>query len=447
MNKSIKRVLRLPIRLALAVMFFTLATYLFGPIRWIKQWNGYEVATIALLLSYFVAFGLGYHYRVSRRRLSSLHGAWGGVTFEVQRWLGVLKYTIIINLLLTVGNAFLYTQVRSVSSLFSEMLRGLTSPSAVYYEKDASSRASSIIVWVTLLYSPMMYVTQFQSLYLFRKLKLSYKVMVVFTFMVEVARWLALGTNKGLFDIVLLFGANYVIKIMRFYSIGQERTRKNRKRNVIILFICVAAVIAFFAFFGKAMSARVGGAYDPDNFSRYPYSLIPKEFRVLAEKFDSYLVQGYDHLEEIIEHCKFKWTFGVGNSRFLMDSIRRISGLNLTPRTYPYQLQAFGVDPLVSWHSAYAWFASDLTFFGIIPLMFFAGSFFARLCMDVVLNEYPVAMTLFYLMVLMIVNASCTNYVLAYSNGFIGFWVLFFIYWLKKKVVFKIGRLRLSIRS
>jgi len=38
---------------------------------------------------------------------------------------------------------------------------------------------------------------------------------------------------------------------------------------------------------------------------------------------------------------------------------------------------------------------------------------------------------LLYLMVLMVVNASCTNYVLAYTNGFVGFWGLFAIRWLQ----------------
>ena len=145
-------------------------------------------------------------------------------------------------------------------------------------------------------------------------------------------------------------------------------------------------------------------------------------------------------MEKIIENCEFQWTFGAGNSRFLMDALEKL-GIFLEERTYPYQLAQYNVDPLASWHSAYAWFASDLTFVGVIFLMFAAGHYMCGLARDVITKEDPVAMALLYLMIMMVTNASCTNYVLAYTNGFLGFWGLFILRIIQKK------RIRFLIRK
>ena len=75
------------------------------------------------------------------------------------QWTKFLRVTIYVNLFLTVGNALLYGGVGSVTDLFMKAIQGLTSPSEVYYAKDASSRAGSLIVWITFAYSPVMYIT------------------------------------------------------------------------------------------------------------------------------------------------------------------------------------------------------------------------------------------------------------------------------------------------
>ena len=62
-----------------------------------------------------------------------------------------------------------------------------------------------------------------------------------------------------------------------------------------------------------------------------------------------------------------------------------------------------------------------------------------NLVREVLLENNPISLALLYLMFLSMVNISCTNYVLAYTNGFIGFWGLF-IYRLIKKNNIKFKR-------
>ena len=421
----------LPLWFSMLVMWFTLFIYIAGPVRWIDKWDVFELITILLLVLYFIAFAVGYLVRSKRL----------GKTAKIEEklcehvnWEKFLRVSIWINLFLTISNAQIYSSTTDLFSLFGQAIKGIISPASVYYGKDASSRMGSVAVWLTFLYSPAMYVTWFLSIYKFKSLEKKEQIAVVFTFIVELARWLSVGTNKGLFDIVLLFVTFYLVLCMHYLGRRDFKTDANRlliKRITIVVF---ALLILFFVFFGVALSARVHGQYNEANYANFPYNLVPKGMRFLVDKAVNYLVHGYNNMEKIIENCEFKWTFGLGNSRFSMQVFNMLFGVDLTERTYPYQLQNFGVDPLVSWHSAYSWFASDLTFAGVIGLMFLAGYYMCGVAHDVIYKKDPVAMALLYLMILMVVNASCTNYVLAYTNGFAGFWGLVAVRWLQYHV-------------
>ena len=434
-----KKAIMYPLKISLIVMFFTVFVYLFGPIKWIDSDNIYEIICILLIVSYILSFAFGY-YLTAKKKLKLVYQKNDINNYcDHLKWIKILSITIFINLILTIGEAFIYADVTSIGSLWSKMIQGLFSPSSVYYSKDASSRADSIIVWISFFYSPLMYVTNVLSLYFFRRLKIYQKCIVITTFAIETMRWLAVGTNKGLFDIVLLFVSIYIIKRTQANTYQNKyKNKMARKKTRRMLVLILILIFAFFTFFTTAISSRVNGEYSEENFQSFPYNLIPENYRLFVEKFDSYLVQGYDNFEKIIENCSFNWTYGFGNSRFLSSVIDRIFNVDITSQTYPYQLQNYGVDPLISWHSAYAWFASDLTFGGIIILMFLAGKLLASLTADIIRNHNPISMALFYLMILAVFNASCTNYVLAFTNGFMGFWSLLVIYGLYTKGIFRL---------
>lgn len=419
----------IPLWFSMLVMWMTLFIYVAGPIRWIDSWNIAEFLTILLLVLYFLAFAAGYLFHSRKNSLKSIQQT---NLSDTDVWKKILRVAIWINLFLTVTNAQIYSSTTDIFSLFGQAIKGIISPSVVYYGKDASSRMGSIAVWITFFYSPIMYITMFLSVFKFTLLEKKEKIAVVFTFVTEMARWLSVGTNKGLFDILLLFLTFLLVFCMHFIGRKECMTEKNKivlKRFAIIVLV---ALLLFFFFFSIAISSRVNGAYEEERYSSFPYNLIPRGMRFFVDKAVFYLTHGYNNMARIIENCEFKWTFGFGNSRFAMQVVNMVLGIDLTNRTYPYQLQNYGVDPLVNWHSAYSWIASDITFVGIIALMFLAGYYMCGLAHDVINHVDPVAMALLYLMIMMVTNASCTNYVLAYTNGFSGFWGLVCIRWLQK---------------
>lgn len=416
------RAVQIPLIFSLLIMFGTLFVFLWGPIPWITTWDWAAWVTVLLLILYFVAFAIGYLFCV--RKSEKIEDKEKPL-IDVEKVERLLKVTIYISFVLTIANAFLYSGASNIVELFQKMVVGLTDPDTAYFSKDASSRMGSVVVWITFFYSPILYLTNVAGLFLFKKLTILQKCCYCATLVVELMRWLAVGTNKGLFDIVLLFLFMYIMMIVMYMGNKEEHTEKNKKTIIYISVGVFAAIVLFFMYFNSAISARVGGAYKKEYFMDFPYNLVPEQLRFFLAKADSYLTQGYANMVKIIRNCEWKWTFGIGNSRFLMDCFERVFGIDMTLRTYPYQLAAYGVDPLASWHSAYAWFASDLSFVGIIPFMFGVGYFMCGLVRDVLKHKDMVALALLYLVFLSIVNASCTNYVLAYTNGFMGFWCLF----------------------
>ena len=430
---------RIPLKYSMAIMLGSLFFFIVGPIPWSDSKNLIDYMLLMLLLLYFISFAFGYYTKMMRGDCLKCEEK---ILYNEDKILKMLNYTLYINLIITILLALIYTNTTSVSALMNKMINGLLAPSEAYYSKDTSSRAGSIVVWLSLIYSPWLNITKVLGIFYFEKLKLHQQVVYIFSLVVEVMRWLAVGTNKGLFDIVILFVFYYMILKIKYHTADSDNKIRLHNKLFVLLILVVGVIIAFFTFFSIAISSRVGGIYHQNYFSSFPYNQLPVGVRFFVEKLDSYLTQGYKNFIIMIKKCEFRWTFGVGNSRFLMQIVNGIFGIDLTLRTYPYQLAAFGIDPLASWHSAYGWFASDLSIFGIIPFVFLVGRYTCDLVKDTICQEDPVSITLLYMVFLAIVNASCTNYILAYSGSFIPFIVLVILRFCRKHNIV-IGNYRL----
>lgn len=395
-------------------MLMVLLLFLFGPIPWSKEHDLLDFVGIFLLLSYFISFYKGYRNNIPNN-FNAIY-----VNRKFQRidnrkiTIRLLKVTIWISLIVTVLNAFEYAGVRSFSELFYKALYGLNNAAEVYYEKDVSSRAGTFIGFINLFFQPVVFWSLALSLFYFKDISILYKIIIVSTLSIELLRWFAIGTNKGLVDIIGLIISIAIIVKWKTPPAYIQKKRSLKER--IIFLLPFALIFLFLLYFTAAIDDRTDSSYTPSYFSSYPYNLIPVGLRSSVEHINSYLTQGYYNMLQCFKYCDFDWTCGIGNSRFLMGVFEGITGMNLFERTYPAQLQYFGVDPLASWHSAYSWFASDLTFFGIIPFMYFIGKCYAKVVCSAIAEADSISIVLFYFFVLAIANSSCTNYVLAYTN-------------------------------
>jgi hypothetical protein len=78
--------------------------------------------------------------------------------------------------------------------------------------------------------------------------------------------------------------------------------------------------------------------------------------------------QGYYHACRALD-IDFRWTKFLGSNGSLVALAERL-GIDVWNNTYMHRLQRDGIDEYAVWHSAYTWWAGDVTFYGV-PLLLF----------------------------------------------------------------------------
>lgn len=408
---------------------FTFLFFILGPIHWFEEEYGTDIFFFILIFSYFLFFYLG---GISAKSINMEIEQSEYYTDHSKKIHNYLKIAIFINFILTILNALQYSYTSSLSELLNKTLQAFTNPAVVYYDKlrqMSESSGTSLITLVTVFLAPVQFTAQFLSLYYFKKIGIIHRVVVIATLVIEALRWLSIGTNKGLFDIAFLVGSVFMVKILRakFFQINRIDYKTRQKSRMMFVSVVILVILAL-SFFSYTMATRVTSSVDY-LFQDFPYSLTPRFMRILVARADRYITQGYHHMRLILHYCDWTPLFGIGNSRYLISIVERLAGIDIISLTYPGKLEAvgIGVDAYANWHTAFVWFANDLSFIGVILLMFAVGRFYSRLLFESITKENPISMTLLFMVNCGLVNISCTNYTLAFSNMCMGFWGLFII--------------------
>jgi hypothetical protein len=133
--------------------------------------------------------------------------------------------------------------------------------------------------------------------------------------------------------------------------------------------------------------------------------------------------------------------FGIGNSVFLMGSIRRLFNVNLFQYTYQERMAYLGWDSLGNWHSFYVWVANDVHFVGTLLIMFLLGRYFGTICYHSISKKDPIASVLLCMMLMLFFYLPLNNKIFSYPPTFMAFWVLsaywFFKQWFAKNNISK----------
>lgn len=226
----------------------------------------------------------------------------------------------------------------------------------------------------TLPWSVMFFVSIFDSLFfisgaiVWGKINVLYKFSFVVFIVLEILFWYGRGTNFG---IILLI-------VILFFSNLTNVRKINTKLLIKMLVVFFIGLVAF----STLMSFRaIDSSADLSNFGLYAtrikydywlFYLLPDNLHPVVLMIFSYIVQGYYFLSFAFD-LDYKFTYFVGYCSESMNFASNF-GLDVKQDTYINRLEALGIDPLVNWHSAYLWFASDLTFY-FVPLLIFVIGF------------------------------------------------------------------------
>ena len=359
----------LPLKFSLLYLFLGQIYFFWGPVE-------YSIRNTSLFLFYQSSYALAGVFGY----LLGIHIA---LRLKVVKKNKIFVFNFWIFALLTLFVGLLYNSSLAKSGslipynifhfIWGAISLDLPSLGSIYYERkfianaDESNLYLSVLIfifgWAKFFFIP--YVIWHWGL--FSAIR---RIVSVFLIVLPVFTGLSVGTNKPVFDValVLLFSALSIYFIHRYNNNHKEALRLKRLLRGAILFVIFAVII-----FGMGMNSRgVTFDYIEANSSRGNItvnSAIPEnEYSVSLVMLGHYLVQGYYGFSLSLNE-QFESTLGFGNSPFLSRQFERITGKDISQNSYQAKIDGEWAQGL-RWHSAFAQFANDVHFIGVIFVVF-----------------------------------------------------------------------------
>jgi hypothetical protein len=216
-----------------------------------------------------------------------------------------------------------------------------------------------------------------------------YFLVSIFTQCFFVAGFLYL--KRMTFAAKLLFGALVAIELL--FTVGRGTTfgvvsmvttlffaalfrQRSRLGTIVLVGTLFLGSVAWFSYNLYSRSGNVERTVELTEFGRsalildHPtLAVIPESLRPTYINVLWYFCGGYYHASFALD-LDFKPTLFVGSNPALI-GMATIFGIDVWNDTYMHRLQtARGIDEVGVWHSAYAWYANDVSFVGVPFLLF-----------------------------------------------------------------------------
>jgi hypothetical protein len=385
---------------------FTVFLFAFGPWKWPVR-NPFQLYPFLFLSQ--VALVIGYTIG-ALRQARGYYGRWSPTR--------LITFSLVMNLVM-----LLPTTLTRTGSLIPNVIEGIQNPGVVYYANNMRmAEGGNFVEYIRIILGPILILYFPLAIFFWQKISLSLKLGTFFVTVWTAAGWIAIGTNKGIADFVillpLLVGSSYLAGVFRL------------NRRVIVIFASAAAVllVAFFMFFTTGNTARTGGgvfymetADVGVDVDYAPLRFLPNNVFVGVSALTGYITQGYYGLSLSMQQ-PFIPNYGIGNSMFLYRNAAKLLGRpDLESRPYPARLQGYGWDAYGNWSSIYPWIASDVSFPGTIVVVFIIGYLFARVWIDALVTKNPFAVVMYAQLCIMLFYFSANNQLLQSGEGLFAF--------------------------
>lgn len=337
---------------------------------------------------------------------------------------------------IALGSAFY-----ALSGLSSLATYGLNSPAAIiqsvlnpgpsYFvrlraaEDLAAIGSTEILTQVTTMLAALATPTiPFLVLYWSWKLGSGVRTLAFMGLGIYATYWLAIGTLKGLGDVVVFAGSAALI--LAKGSWPRSMHRLNTKQTVAAVMLGILFVSYMVVNQGQRLSAGKISGYEPTPI----VAAVAGESaaRGLAVTI-GYPTHGYLGLSKNLD-TPFAWSGFRGSSRVIDSYLEQYT--NSPSRyhtTYPARTeQRTGYPALMYWSTIYPWLASDLTFPGAALLMAVVGWWLAKLWIEAAYLRRRLSVLLFAQLAIMIAYIPANNQIGLTRPGLMAFAGLSAIY-------------------
>lgn len=422
--------------------FATVVLYVFGPIHW-KTHN--PIITFGLIFGYILCLWLGFHYGKNKYTTQILReqnkSGNNFKHFEYEDFF--VKYYYIIFAIAFVLRLISITRILRLygwSSILVIIDRITTSYSDLYsaeqlVDTGAQMYGGTAFSVITVIFSPLTFAFVPMFLLSFKRLSLLQRALgCVQTFLWVIAK-LSAGTSQGFFNIIIC-----VFTVFILVRNKKEKKVVNVKKRGKYLPIIIGVVLMVVAF-NFVMSDRMGkGNVDfwqkGENVITQDgiiYNLLPVGLRDLVVWVDFYLVQGYYGLS-LATTLRWVPMFGTGSSRWLCLELSSAFSEKIYESTYQMRIEQAGYKwgASANWHSAYSWFANDVSFIGVFLVMFLIGCLFVKTYYEAYRKRSLCSVGLLSLLIQMIIFLPSNNIAFSDSNLLMPFIVYTMVMLFKK---------------
>lgn len=429
MSKTNKSPLNI-MKYLLIFQVLTIVFYFFGPITWQTK-NPF----LTFLLVFIYLFVLYFGYKIGEKKQCQISKE----RTENSSNLFIKYFYLFFIICFVVSSISLERIVRLRGwSNSLDIIKNIFSGSfsELYYAEKTSISSSSmfggtLFSVVSLLLSPLTFLFTPMYIIFFNKLTLFKKTFGLLEIMLWILTKLSNGTSQGFFIVIVIVAFSFFVKIKR-------KPFKSKKKSIILTIIFAGIAISLLFAFNLIMSDRTQGyvgfvqktGISTINYDSWIYNILPDGLKNFSILFDYYICQGYYGLS-LGTTLFWNPTFFGASRWFCLEVYDYFPAIY--ENTYIYRIaQIYPWDPSVNWHSAYLWFANDLSLIGVIPLMYFVGRIFASVYYSAYNTKSPVSIGLFLLLIEMIIFLPCNNLVFSDSHTLFPFILYLLVYFVFK---------------
>lgn len=427
----------IPFYIINAYLIISFLLFISGTIDYPKIENS---KIVYFVLGYQICFTLGYY--ICSRKIKSDQ-------IQIRSMSKIFNYFLLFCILLSIFFS-LFSIIRIANSfnpieIVNRIYNGLfNAGKSYYYNLNLNQNeliGGRLLTSLNTLLSPLIYLAYCLGIYFFKNLDKKSKALLIIAVFLEFFSFIVKGTNIGIFRIAIIVVITLILVMIRDRIVI-------KKKNVILIGLIILVSTGYFLLSISSRLSEKGAR--PETVSNYKINynagiipLLPDNLKFTGVLAISYISSGYQGLEYALEE-DFTSTYGFGNSSFIMENMEEIFNLDIFSRTYVSKIDE--IWPSRSqWHTAYTWWANDISFYGVFILMLVLGYVVCLVLRDSYSgNLYAVLLLPLYTLLILFIPAN--NVVLSNPLTCMPF-VIFNFLWFLSKTKFKIKILKYKKRG
>lgn len=405
---------------------FTILLFFFGPIDW-KVKNVFVV--VVYLTLYEMALLVGYKIGINRyfEGNDEIHTP---DEFSIND-------RILIRRLLICGILFdILMMIRMANSwnpavIIQNIINGIMSPASQYstYYQNASSGnlwGGGIFSLFITLGTPFAVAGIILSIFYYKQLSVQLKILTWIELIIHVGGRFISSANEGLFDTVIYISVALLLRNINSNLVHSNRVRMNTKKKIGLIILISILIFSVMVFFTNNIMGRTLGNFAFGTLGENKYNAnsailkyIPEPLMVTTVYLSAYLCEGYYgfSLTTMVD-----WTpmFGLGFSSFIRNNVSELLNIDLLQYTYQKKVESLSTwGALKNFHSAYTFWACDVSHIGVIFVMFFIGYKFAVYYRKSVTQCSKTAIVMMPLLITLMLYLPANNKIFAQPASFL----------------------------